>query len=196
MTDNNKTFSGFKGNAVFLSEILKIGGIALQEKANELKTHKNDQELSIKDWAITIALSTIVVILIRVFVLGVAIVEGPSMENTIFEGEKVVYFKMLSPEVDDIVIVDTETGSRIIKRVIALEGDTVEIKDGILYVNGEKKEEEYIKEPMMDTEYEKIEIGEGEIFVMGDNRNVSADSRWYGTFDLDDQYVGKVVLTF
>lgn len=169
----------------------------MQEQALEkVVTCEKKKQLTVRDWVVTVALSALVVFLIRTFILGIAIVEGPSMENSIYEGDRVVYLKVLSPEVEDVVIVNTDTGSKIIKRVIAVEGDTVEIKNGVLYVNGEKKEEEYIKEPMVDTEYEKMEVGEGEIFVMGDNRNVSADSRWYGTFDLKEQYEGKVVLTF
>ncbi|MGF7535698.1 signal peptidase I [Bacillus mexicanus] len=155
----------------------------------EIKKSKKDNA---KEWIISIIVSLIIVALLKIFIIGFAVVDGPSMENTIQDGDRVFYAKMVKPKKDDIVIVKTKDGTKIIKRVIGLGGDHIEIKDGTLYVNGKKKTEKYIKEPMVEENYD-ITVPKGEIFVMGDNRNVSADSRMFGTFN-DDEYLGKVVL--
>ncbi|MED4285516.1 signal peptidase I [Priestia megaterium] len=166
------------------------------EIENSRVARRKQNQASSKEWIFSFAFAIIVVFLLRTFVVGLAIVDGPSMLNTIQDGDRIVYSKLSKPDKGDIVVVVTPDGTKIIKRVIGLEGDTVEIKNGILYVNGKEKKEDYIMEPMFDYDYEKITVPKGKIFVMGDNRNISADSRKYGTFDLKEHYEGKVVLEF
>lgn len=168
-----------------------MGGVNVEIENTQVEIKKNKKE-NAKEWIVSIIISLVIVALLKIFVIGFAVVDGPSMENTIQDGDRVFYAKMVKPEKGDIVIVKTKDGTKIIKRVIGLGGDHIEIKDGSLYINGKKKTEKYIKEPMAEEEYE-ITVPKGEIFVMGDNRNVSADSRMFGTFN-DDQYLGKVVL--
>lgn len=85
----------------------------------------------------------------------------------------------------------------IIKRVIALPGDTVEIKDGKVYVNGKAKEEKYLKgavtEPVGKPEFSKLTVPKGYIYVLGDNRGNSADSRIIGPVK-KKWVVGKVMV--
>lgn len=159
----------------------------------DTQVNKNVKNENIKEWVISFIVAFIFVGILRTFFIGFAIVDGPSMLNTIEDGDRIFYAKMIKPEKGDIVVVETIEGVKIIKRVIGLEGDTVEIKSGVLYVNDEKIEEDYIKEPMYDTDMESIVVPKDEVFVMGDNRNISADSRLYGTFDLDEHYKGKVI---
>ena len=79
----------------------------------------------------------------------------------------------------------------IIKRVVAVAGDTVAIKDGYLYINGEKQEESYISEQMY-SDMEEVTVSQDCVFVMGDNRNNSIDSRIIGEINVEDVYA-KVV---
>ena len=98
------------------------------------------------------------------------------------------------PKRNDIIIVDYDDGlddTLIIKRVIAVGGDHLDIKNNEVYINGKKIKENYIKENM-NTEDLSIDIPKGKVFVMGDNRNHSLDSRKLGYFDFDNDVIGKV----
>jgi signal peptidase I len=72
-----------------------------------------------------------------------------------------------------------------VKRVVGLPGDVLELKDDELYRNGQRLQEPYIKEQMITTGYKKIVVPAGHVFVMGDNRNNSSDSRMIGTVPAD-----------
>ncbi len=111
---------------------------------------------------------------------------GQSMEPTISSGEKVLtnnlVYKMTSPKRGDLVVFKpngNENSHYYIKRVIALPGETIQIIDGFIYINGEVLVED-IKFDKMDyagTAEEELKLGEDEFFVLGDNRNASEDSR-------------------
>ena len=125
-------------------------------------------------------------------------VNGSSMENTYFQNNIVlidkVFYKHSQPKRNDIIIVDYDDGlddTLIIKRVIAGGGDHLDIKNNEVYINGKKIKESYIKENM-NTEDLSIDIPKGKVFVMGDNRNHSLDSRKLGYFDFDNDVIGKV----
>ena len=105
------------------------------------------------------------------------------------------FYKMQEPEVNDIVVVKYNHGNveeQIIKRVIAVEGDRIEMKDNKIYRNNELIDEYYILEDMIGEGDFVYDIPEGKVFVLGDNRNISLDSRALGYFDFDDDIVGKV----
>ena len=147
---------------------------------------------------IKVIVITVIVTFIILQFVQISRVYGTSMENTYFEGNIVlvdkIFYKMGESERNDIVIVDYRNGADetyIIKRVIAIGGDHIDIKDNTVYVNDVKIEEDYIKEAMF-TENLSIDIPEGKIFVMGDNRNNSLDSRKIGVFDFEDDVIGKV----
>lgn len=101
---------------------------------------------------------------------------------------------MESPIVSLLNLSDTEHDNNWIKRVVGEAGDTMEVKSGSLYKNGEKVEEPYINEPM-ESDFAPYTVPEGTVFVMGDNRNHSSDSREIGPVPLD-HVVGKIVLRF
>lgn len=90
---------------------------------------------------------------------------------------------------------DADGRSIYIKRCVALAGDTVAVRDGKLIRNGAALDEPYLNEPYIYGAFEEYTVPEGMMFVMGDNRNVSADSRWFGPVPLED-ILGRPVLRF
>lgn len=115
-----------------------------------------------------------------------AVVSGKSMEPSLSQGDLVVVRMGRLPQRGDIAVIDSEVlHRRIIKRVVAVGGDTVIISDGELRINGEILEEEYIKEP-----YEHISdfflVPPQCVYVLGDNRNFSRDSRMIGFIPIEE----------
>ncbi len=120
------------------------------------------------------------------------------MEPTYHNGNIVlvdkIFYKRDKPSHDDIVVVDyhvAEGEDQIIKRVVGIPGDYIECKDNKLYRNGKLLKEDYIKEPMVWKDF-AYNIPKGKIFIMGDNRNNSVDSRMIGTIDFDEEVIGRV----
>lgn len=128
----------------------------------------------------------LVIIFLFTFVARITVVDGPSMENTLQNGNIVLTWALgYTPKQGDVVVL-TKSAFReqsIIKRVIATEGQTVDIDYYIstVYVDGVALAEPYIKEQMRVPAYagaiDHVTVPEGCIFVMGDNRNDSSDSR-------------------
>lgn len=150
---------------------------------------------------------TVCVMLVFAFGARLNIVQGPSMENTLHEGEYLVVSDLFyEPKAGDIVIVhdiDADPYSDpIVKRVIATEGQTVDIdfSTWTLYVDGKVVDESAYRHvdggPVLTTDYSfPITVEEGKVFVMGDNRNHSADSRTNAIGTVDERcIVGKAVV--
>lgn len=112
-------------------------------------------------------------------------VSGESMENTLDDGDQLIVDKLTyrfhDPERFDIIVFPFryKDNTYYIKRIIGLPGETVQIADGEIYINGEALEESYGREVMQDAGLaaEPITLGDDEYFVLGDNRNYSSDSR-------------------
>lgn len=159
----------------------------------------------IKEWGPYLMI-IIVVIIIRTYIITPVIVRGDSMDNTLKDGE-VLFLSKISYRLEeikrfDILVVKDIDGDYIIKRVIGLPGDHIAYKDDILYINGEAQEKQFTEDETEDFTLEEIcEISEiecdGEIpnnmyLVLGDNRDVSADSRVKGLIKRE-QIQGKTI---
>ena len=122
--------------------------------------------------------------LLRVTIQSFVVV-GSSMEPNLEDGQRLlvnkVVYRLREPQKGEVIVFHPPTGKSVdfIKRIIALPGDTVEIKDGAVYINDSAIDEPYIKAAPSYTMAKK-EIPEGEYFVLGDNRNNSNDSHSWG----------------
>ena len=144
------------------------------------------------DWLEVLVHAIIAVVICFSFFFRIATIDGPSMENTLLNSERVIISNLFyEPKVGDIVVISrnkensvftmNESNTPIIKRIIATEGQTVDIdfEQGVVYVDGIALDEPYTKTPTnrkWDIEF-PVTVDEGCIFVLGDNRNDSLDSR-------------------
>lgn len=138
----------------------------------------------------------VIVFLVFRFVIGCSFVKGESMLPTLKNGELVLYVRLCPKyKAGDVVSVRIPSEEYYVKRIIAAAGDTIDIRDGSVYVNGEQIEEDYIQgrtEQQGAVKY-PMTLKEGQIFIMGDNREESADSRTFGVVG-ERQIKGKLIL--
>ena len=143
--------------------------------------NKKDKKTEMLEWIKAIIFAVILAIFIRAFVFEMVQIQQSSMYPTLHSGDKCAVWKagyiFDDPERGDIVIANVPGGKRYVKRVIALEGETIEIIDSTVYVNDEILEENYLPDGLEYEDYPKTTIPEGTYFLMGDNRPTSIDSR-------------------
>ena len=130
-------------------------------------------------YIIILIICVIITTLVNVYVLGFAIIDGTSMQPTVDTGEIILVNKVVtSYDRFDVVIIELPQ-IKIIKRIIALPGETVQIVDGYIYINGDRTQDVVDEEiEFAGLAIEPIVLGVGEYFVLGDNRADSADSRY------------------
>jgi len=157
----------------------------------------------ILSWFIVVAVAFLLALFINRFIIFKVIVPSGSMENTIMTGDKVFTFRLSylfsDPERGDIVVFPYPDNEEVdyIKRIIGLPGDKIEIRDGILYINDERYDEDYILEPMDEEDFGPVVVPEDCYFMMGDNRNSSMDSRyWVNKFVERDKIKGKAIFKY
>ena len=133
----------------------------------------------------------VVVVLIRTFIITPVRVDGDSMKNTLKNGDILLLYKLSSINRFDIIVLDEEKDNeKIIKRVIGLPGETVAIKKGKIYINDKVIDDEYAYGETSD--YNKVTLKDDEYFILGDNRLISKDSRYFGPIK-DNEIKGKIV---
>ena len=151
-----------------------------------------------------LALAVIISVVLNLFVVQVTEVRQRSMESTLLQGDRVlvskVDYRFGTPQRGDIVVFQPTTDSTIpyVKRVAAVAGDTVDLKDGNLYVNGVKTD--YAGAHGLTAQQSPavaypLKVPADSFFALGDNRLASSDSRSFGS-QPDDRIIGKVILRF
>ena len=178
------------------------------EETTERKYDPDNPRLidSIFDFVELFVLTLVAVMILTTFLFKHSVVEGSSMYSTLEDGDHLIITDTFyTPKRGDIVVFEdysTYLKKAVVKRVIGLPGETVEVSIGadgvyVVRVNGEILEEDYdyTDRSLSPPPIGKWEIGEGEVFVMGDNRYNSTDSRDIGPIDIDT-ILGKVILRF
>lgn len=189
-----------------------------------MKTYDNKSSGCLTElfqWIRIILVSVILAILLRAFVIEPVFVDGPSMQDTLSTGNRLIVYKLgyyfAHPQNGDIIVIKIKEGSidnlpfiksipflikaipivdevDYIKRVIGVPGDTIDIKDGYVYINGKKLIETYAKGATDSAGLTgSMMIPENKVYVLGDNRKNSRDSRQMGLIDIN-KIKGKAVL--
>ncbi|GGF80490.1 signal peptidase I [Paenibacillus albidus] len=186
------------------AEKVETGGESPRKPKNE-----------VLEWIKAIAIALVLVILIRWLLFKPFIVDGPSMQPNFHTGERVIVNEILydirSPQRGEVIVFHVPSEGRdFIKRVIGVAGDTVKVEGDVVTVNGEPVSETYIQgaidqahnnnslynnKNFPNEDFADATVPEGHVFVMGDNRSDSTDSRMIGYVPLDD-IVGRADLIF
>ena len=136
-------------------------------------------------------LIVVVIVVIRIFIATPVKVDGDSMYNTLNDNDLVLLSKLSSIDRFDIIVLkENDNNATIIKRVIGMPGDKVKIRNNKIYINNKIIEDEYAYGETSD--YDEITLGDDEYFVLGDNRLISKDSRYFGAIKKSD-IKGKAV---
>ena len=131
------------------------------------------------------------VVLLRTFIITPVRVDGDSMKQTLKNGDILLLYKLGKVKRNDIIVLHEEKDNeKIIKRVIGMPGDTVVIKNGEIYINDKVIEDSYAYGKTSD--YNKITLESDEYFILGDNRLISKDSRYFGPIK-ESEIKGKII---
>lgn len=166
---------------------------------------RNDRTRGIVKWVFEIIVTLVFAVLVAISAFQTVTLQESAMEPTYSVGEKFfvnrALYKISSPKRGDVIVFKTsasDSAALHIRRVIGLPGETVQVKDGKIYINGKAYEENGAYQDMTDggLANSAITLESGEYFVLGDNRNNSEDSRFSDIGNISKKYiVGKVWFT-
>lgn len=172
-----------------------IGGHAHDE------AHRRRVWRQIREWVSVIVVAVVIATLLRTFVVQQYYIAGPSMETTLWGNDRVLVNKLSyrigDPQRGDVIVFDriTTNGDSVqhddlIKRVIGLGGETLEIRDCRVFIDGAPLAEPWLSDAPTDencgtANLDPVRVGQDEVFLIGDNRPMSFDSRMFGPIDRD-----------
>lgn len=155
---------------------------------------------SLVEWALVVGGALVIALVIKTFLLQAFFIPSSSMVSTLNVGDRVlvnkVSYRVHDVNRGDIIVFERPAGEAdsgitdLIKRVVGLPGDTVEGQNGQVLVNGQPLAEPYLDEGVVTTDFPPTEVPEGHLFMMGDNRGDSRDSRFFGPID-ESTIVGR-----
>ncbi len=155
----------------------------------------------IKEWVVPIAIALVIVLFLNKFIFILVTVPTGSMEDTIMPGDRLYVnelFKVKDAQRGDILVFKSDEldEKRLVKRLIGLPGDTVEVKaDGSVYVNGELLEEPYVTKA--ESEAKTFNVPDKSYLFFGDNRPISYDARyWDNPYINESKIIGEVMFRF
>ena len=163
---------------------------------NEDEEHDADRGVrNVVEWVAIVVGALAVALLVKTFFIQAFFIPSLSMFPTLDEGDRVLVnklsYKMHDVNRGDMIVFDRPEGSPdsdikdLIKRVIGLPGETIEARDGVVYIDGVRLDEPYLEDGVRTDNLPPTEVPAGHIFVMGDNRTGSSDSRVFGPVDED-----------
>ncbi|MFC0081757.1 signal peptidase I [Aciditerrimonas ferrireducens] len=156
------------------------------------------------EWLVVVAVAVVVAVVVRAFVFETYYIPSDSMEPTLMPGDRIVVDKLAFDfhpiERGDIVVFRRPATwpkeyPDLVKRVIGLPGETISARGGNVYIDGHLLPEPWLSRGITTSNFGPVRIPKGEYFVMGDNRPVSADSRYFGPVPRKD-IVGEVVFRY
>jgi len=194
---------------VFMNQDHLVDGITSDSSTSPNKPtgqNKPGWKAELWDWIKTIVVVFVIMMLLNVFVFNLSMVKGQSMQPTLVEQERLFVNKIIydfsTPKKGEVVVLhdpsqDDSKKDFLVKRVIGVPGDVVEVKEHKLYLNGQLQQEDYIDVDIQDEDFDGIKLAEDQYFVMGDNRHLgeSKDSRYFGTVT-SDLIVGRAEFIF
>lgn len=153
-----------------------------------------------RDLLESVVLAVVLAAVLRFFIIQPFYIPSASMEPTLFVNDRIIVnmllYRFSPPKRGDIIVFryPVDPSRDFIKRVVALEGETVEVKQGYLFVNGRRLDEPYLPKQAM-SDFAPKKVPPGNFFVMGDNRNNSDDSRVWGPLPRQN-IIGKAFVIF
>ena len=181
------------------SKEIETSQVADERSLNNEKNVKNSSTNFFKDWIVPIVAAIGIAFIINKFLVYNVYIPSESMVPTLNVGDKLMVTRIYNPENiergDIIVFYSDELSQVVIKRAIGLPGDKIVIHDGIVNVNGEDLQEDYVKNnEVVNAEFE---VPEGKFFFLGDNRRVSNDARkWINPYIDESDIQGKAQFRF
>lgn len=163
----------------------------------------NNMKKWIVEWIPSILIALVLSLILQTYIAQAVTIPSASMVPTLSISDKLIINKMVKPDnlkFGDIVVffspIEDSQEERLIKRVIGLEGDVIEVKEGHLFRNGQKVEEPYLAQPI-NYEFGPITVPEDNFLFLGDNRNISYDSHlWPSPFIPKEKIIGKAIFRY